>query len=79
MPSRAHGDRLDRLQKIVADLATTTRVGFDQIQKQTQQTDERFRETDARWRETDARFRQTDERIDKLVSAMGEYIRRSEK
>ncbi|MFN7938753.1 MAG: hypothetical protein U0R19_35820 [Bryobacteraceae bacterium] len=63
---------MDRLQKIVADLATTTRVGFDQIQKQTQQTDER-------WRETDARFRQTDERTDKLVSAMGEYIRRSEK
>jgi len=29
-----------------------------------------------RWQETDERFRQTDERIDKLVSAIGEFIRR---
>ncbi len=35
--------------------------------------------TEERFRETDQRFRQTEERIDKLVSAIGEFIRRSEK
>jgi hypothetical protein len=33
-------------------------------------------ENERRFRETDERFRQTDARIDKLVSAIGEYIRR---
>ncbi|HUD13323.1 MAG TPA: hypothetical protein VMQ56_06685 [Terracidiphilus sp.] len=41
------------------------------------ETDERWRETDKRWRETDERFRETGERIDKLVSAIGEPIRRN--
>jgi len=60
------------LQKIVAELATETRRGFDRVAEQ-------FEETDRRMRETDARFRRTDERIEQLVSAMGEFIRRSEK
>ncbi|HXM45236.1 MAG TPA: hypothetical protein VN924_28615 [Bryobacteraceae bacterium] len=33
-------------------------------------------ETDSRFRETDRRFRETDERIDKLVSGIGEFLRK---
>jgi hypothetical protein len=50
------------LQKLIAGLATETRRGFDRVAKQ--------------FAETDKRFRQTDERIDKLVVAIGEFIRR---
>ena len=68
------------LQKLIAELATETRRGFDRIAKQFAETDrrmdERFRQTDERFRQTDERFRQTDERIDKLVSAIGEFMRR---
>jgi DNA repair exonuclease SbcCD ATPase subunit len=49
------------LQKLIAELATETRRGFDRVAKQ--------------FEETDKRFRQTDERIDKLVIAIGEFIR----
>jgi len=70
------------LEKVVADLATETRRGFDQVAaqfevigKRMDETDRRFRETDERFRETDERSRRTDERIDKLVSAIGELIR----
>jgi hypothetical protein len=50
------------LQKLIAGLATETRRGFDRVAKQ--------------FAKTDKRFRQTDERIDKLVAAIGEFIRR---
>lgn len=88
MPAKAHGERLDRLErivailaerqadleKIVADLATETRRGFDQIAVQFRETsreaaersreiDQRFRETAERFRETDERFRRTDEQL----------------
>ena len=33
-------------------------------------------ETQKKFQETDERFRRTDERIDKLVSAIGEFLRR---
>ena len=56
------------LQKLIAELATETRRGFDRVAQQ-------FAETDKRFRQTDERFRQTDERIDKLVIAIGEFIR----
>jgi ABC-type transporter Mla subunit MlaD len=100
MPASTHGDRLDRLeeivqllaedqvslQKLIADLATETRRGFDQIAAQSRKTDEQFRETDARMREmsreTEERFRetaeqmrQTNQRVDNMVSAIGELIR----
>jgi hypothetical protein len=82
MPAKTHGQRLDRLeqvvqiiaedqlslQKIVTELATETRRGFDRVAKQ-------FAETDRRMRETDDRFRKTDERIGKLVIAIGELIK----
>jgi len=79
MAAKNPGERLDRLeqvvqviaedqlslQKLIAELATETRRGFDRVAKQ-------FDEMN---RKTDERFRQTDERIDKLVIAIGEFIR----
>jgi len=78
---KVHGERLDRLekvvqilaedqlslQKLIAELATETRRGFDRVQKQFEATDKRM----------DVRMRQTDERIDKLVVAIGEFTRRA--
>lgn len=66
MPGKTIGQRVDRLERVVAKLATATRKGFDQVAKQ-------FKETDRRMREMD---KKTDERIDKLVIAIGEFIRR---
>jgi methyl-accepting chemotaxis protein len=70
------------LQKLIAELARETRKGFDRVAKQFAETDKKMRETDKKMRETDKmmretdqRFRQTDERIDKLVVAIGEFIR----
>ena len=82
MAKKTVGQRVDRLeqvvqliaedqislQKLIADLARETRKGFDRVAKQ-------FEETDKRMRETDQRMRGTDERIEKLVIAMGEFIR----
>jgi hypothetical protein len=53
------------LQKLIAELARETRKGFDRVAKQ-------FAETDKKMRERDKKI---DERIDKLVIAMGEFIR----
>lgn len=61
------------LQKLIAELARETRKGFDRVAKQFEETDKKMSE---RFRQTDERFRQTDERIDKLVVAIGEFIRR---
>jgi hypothetical protein len=80
MAGKPLGQRVDRLervvqiiaedqvslQKLIAELATETRRGFDRVAKQFAETDKRM----------DERFRQTDERIDKLVVAIGEFIRR---
>ena len=70
------------LQKLIAELATETRRGFDRVAEQFAETDKRMRETDERMRRTDGRMGRTDdhlrgidERIDKLVSAIGEFIR----
>jgi hypothetical protein len=82
MATMRHEERFDRLekvvqilaedqvnlQKIVADLATETRRGFDRVAEQ-------FAETDRRMKETDRKMRETDGRIDKLVLAIGELIR----
>ncbi len=88
-----------RVQKLIADLATETRRGFDlmavrgaeidrrmletaewmrETAERMRETDERMRKTDERMRETDERFKRTDERIDKLVSAIGQFISRSD-
>lgn len=75
------------LQKIVAELATETRRGFDRVAAQFEEVGKRFRQTDERMRQTDERMRQSDERarersrqlderIDKLVIAIGEFIRK---
>jgi hypothetical protein len=93
MAGKPIGQRVDRLekvvqilaedqvslQKLIAELATETRKGFDRVAKQFEESDRRMREmekkTDERFRQTDERFRRTDERIDKLVVAIGEFIR----
>jgi len=97
MAGKTLGPRVDRLervvqviaedqislQKLIADLATETRKGFDRVAKQFTETDKRFAETDKRFaetdrrmRDTDERLRQTNERIDRLVIAIGELIRK---
>ena len=64
--------RVDRLESIVLILAEAQIKNEERFAEIAQ----RFRETDERFRKTDERFRQTDERIDKLVSAIGEMLRR---
>lgn len=75
----------EELRHLVADLARSTREGFDQVAAQFRETDrriaemrrdldERMRQTDERMRQTDERMRQTDERIERLVSAIGQFI-----
>lgn len=93
LTNEQHLDRLERvvqvlaedqlsLQKLVADLATETRRGFDRVAAQFEETDRRMRQTDERMRLLDERanerVRQLDERVDRLVSAIGEFIRRSQ-
>lgn len=78
------------LQQIVADLATETRRGFDRVAEQFAETDRRMAETDRRLKETNEHLRETerlmkesskqvDERIQQLVIAIGEFIRRDTK
>jgi hypothetical protein len=78
------------LQKLIGSLATETRKAFDRVaeravetERHMLETDEHMRQTDGRLREiaeqireTDARTRATSERIDNLVLAIGELIRR---
>lgn len=67
------------LQKLIAELATETRRGFDRVALQFEETDKRFRQTDDRIdrlaQEAKERARYFDERVDKLVVAIGEFIR----
>jgi hypothetical protein len=62
----------------IAELATETRRGFDQVAKQFAETDRRIRENDVKtqklFQETDARMRDTDARIEKLVVAIGKFV-----
>ena len=73
MAARTHGERLDRLEKAVAQLATETRRGFDRVAKQFEETGKLIHAVDRRSVE---RNRETDARIEKLVIAIGEFIRR---
>ena len=74
------------LNHLIADLATETRRGFDQVAAQFRETDARldklFRETDARIdrvaHEGAERARASDERVDRLVLAIGELISRQD-
>ncbi len=82
MAGKPIGQRVDRLeqvvqiiaddqvslQKLIAELARETRKGFDRVAKQ-------FEVSDRRMREMEKKTSQTDERIDKLVIAIGEFIR----
>ena len=95
MAEKIHGEGIDRLeqvihilaedqvslQKLIAELAKETRIGFDRVQKQFEEADKRMTRTDERidrlFLEADKRMTKTDEHIDKLVSAIGEFIRKS--
>ncbi len=91
MATKTHGERSDRLEqvvqviaegqvsleKLIAELATETRRGFDQVNEQFKKIGTHMQETDRRMRETDERMKRTDERIDKLVVAIGEFISRN--
>jgi ElaB/YqjD/DUF883 family membrane-anchored ribosome-binding protein len=72
--SKTHGERIDKLEQLIADLATETRHGFDLVKKQFEAS---VKEADKRARQTDERMKRTDERTDKLVVAIGEFISRS--
>ena len=85
-------EQTQEVQKLIADLATQTARGFELLVAQTAETDRRIlenekrtrkmdesmKQTDERMKQTDERMKQTDERIDKLVSAIGHFISRSE-
>jgi roadblock/LC7 domain-containing protein len=97
MPAKTHGERLDRLeqvvgilaedqvslQRLIAELATETRRGFDQVAARfdaaTKRMDEDQARTEERFREmahqNAQRSRELDDRVDKLVLAIGEFIR----
>jgi hypothetical protein len=99
MAARTDGERIDRLeqvvqiiaegqvslQKLIAELATETRRGFDRVAQQfveigerMRQTDDHLRQTDEHLRRTDDHSRRLDDRVDKLVIAIGELIRRQD-
>ena len=96
MAVRSPDERIDRLgqvvqmiaegqvslQKLVSDLATETRRGFDQVAQQFRETDARSRALDERLdkiaHEGAERSRALDERVDRLVSAIGEMVRRQD-
>jgi len=85
MAARTQEERIDRLeqvvhviaedqlslQKLIAELATETRRGFDMVAKQFTETDKRLRESDVR---AHKRGLETDARIDKLVVAIGKFL-----
>lgn len=79
MPAKTHGDRLDRLEQIVAELATETRRGFDQVAEQFRETDRLIRRANERIDRLAAEDRERakvfDERVNNLVVAIGEFIR----
>ena len=66
----------DRRMTRIEEQTRETGEQLRQTSEQLLQTGEQMRQTGERMRQTDERMRQTDERIDKLVSTIGEFIRR---
>ena len=66
------------LQKLIAQLATETRRGFDRVAKQFEETDRRMRQTDERMRQTDDRMRQLDERLDERIRQTDQRLRQTD-
>jgi hypothetical protein len=66
----------ERFEEVARQFQETDR----RLKEMAQETDRRFQETDRRFqemsREADRRARELDERIEKLVSAIGEALRR---
>lgn len=80
---------LDKVMATLADAYIRSQEQYSVTQEQFRETDRRLRETDALLQETiresrankleaEARARELDARIDKLVSGIGEFIRRSD-
>ncbi|HLK62911.1 MAG TPA: hypothetical protein VKU19_05705 [Bryobacteraceae bacterium] len=69
--------RLERLVEVLADNQNRLDEALVVLTEAQIETQKQFRETERRFRETDERFRQSDERINALVSAIGEWFRRS--
>ena len=72
----------DSLRSLIANLAAETHNAFDQVAARFDQVAAQFRETDARIdkvaHESAERGRVSDERVDRLVLAIGELIRRQD-
>ena len=73
--------QLDGVVDALAEAYLKTQMRFQEVAERFRETDERFARTDERFAKTDERIaevwvamRQTDSRIEKLVSAMGEFI-----
>ncbi len=88
-----HDDKIDRLVSLQIEIQEKTRILLDsqvRTEEQFRQTEEQFRQTEEQMRQTAAQIAQVnveskerdrllDERVDKLVSAIGEFLRRSGK
>jgi methyl-accepting chemotaxis protein len=77
----AHTESQANLEKLVADLATSTRIAFDQVAEQFRETDRRMAETDRRMAETDRRMAETDRRMaetDRRMRETDERFRRTD-
>jgi len=66
------------LQKLIAELATETRKGFDRVAEQFAAADRRMSRAEERLSRDEDRMRKTDERIEKLVSGIGEFMQRQQ-
>ena len=68
--------KLDDVLVVLTEAQIKTEERFRETAERFRETDERFRRTDERLIQNDERLMQTNERIDKLVSAIGEMLRR---
>jgi len=66
--------QLDGVVDALAEAYLKTQMRFQEVAERFRETDERFAKTDERIAEVWVAMRQTDSRIEKLVSAMGEFI-----
>ncbi len=73
MPRETLATRVTRLENAMVELTENVNMLAGKIDVL---VDAQIK-TEQRFQQTDERFRQTDERIDKLVSAIGEWLRRN--
>jgi len=68
--------KLDDVLVLLTEAQIRTEQRFQEAELQFQKVQEQFQDVAQRFRETDERFRQTDVRIENLVSALGEMLRK---